>query len=29
MSKLTEEAVIQIHDFLIEETGGLPGVRDP
>jgi death-on-curing protein len=29
MSKLTEEVVIQIHDFLIEETGGLPGVRDP
>ncbi len=29
MEKLTEKKVIQIHDFLIEEMGGEPGVRDP
>ena len=29
MDKLTEEKVIQIHDFLIEEMGGEPGIRDP
>jgi death-on-curing protein len=29
MEKLTEEKVIQIHDFLIEEMGGEPGIRDP
>ena len=28
MEELTEKKVIQIHDFLIEETGGEPGVRD-
>jgi death-on-curing protein len=28
MEKLTEKKVIQIHDFLIEEIGGEPGVRD-
>ena len=27
--RITEEAVIQIHDYLIEETGGNPGIRDP
>lgn len=29
MERLTEKKVIQIHDFLIEKTGGEPGVRDP
>jgi len=29
MERLTEKKVIQIHDFLIEETGGEPGIRDP
>lgn len=29
MDSLTVEMVIQIHDFLIGETGGLPGIRDP
>lgn len=29
MERLTEKKVIQIHDFIIEETGGEPGVRDP
>jgi len=29
MEKLTEKKVIQIHDFLIEEMGGNPGIRDP
>lgn len=29
MEELTEKKVIQIHDFLIEETGGNPGIRDP
>ena len=29
MEKLTEKKVIQIHDFLIEEMGGEPGIRDP
>jgi death-on-curing protein len=29
MERLTEEKVIQIHDFLIEEMGGEPGLRDP
>jgi death-on-curing protein len=29
MKELTEKKVIQIHDFLIEETGGNPGIRDP
>jgi death-on-curing protein len=28
MEELTEEKVIQIHDFLIEEMGGEPGIRD-
>ncbi|MDD5735083.1 MAG: type II toxin-antitoxin system death-on-curing family toxin [Methanothrix soehngenii] len=28
MEELTEEKVKQVHDFLIEETGGLPGIRD-
>lgn len=28
MEELTEKKVIQIHDFLIEETGGEPGIRD-
>jgi hypothetical protein len=29
MEKLTEKKVIQIHDFLVEEMGGNPGIRDP
>jgi death-on-curing protein len=29
MEDLTEKKVMQIHDFLIEETGGDPGIRDP
>jgi death-on-curing protein len=29
MEELTEKKVIQIHDFLIEEMGGEPGLRDP
>jgi death-on-curing protein len=29
MDELTEMKVIQLHDFLIEETGGDPGIRDP
>lgn len=29
MEELTEKKVIQIHDFLIEEMGGEPGIRDP
>jgi death-on-curing protein len=29
MEALTIEKVIQIHDFLIEETGGDLGIRDP
>jgi len=29
MEKLTEKKVIQIHDFLIEEMGEEPGIRDP
>ena len=29
MEEITEKEVIQIHDFLIEETGGEPGIRDP
>lgn len=29
MEEITEKKVIQIHDFLIEETGGEPGIRDP
>lgn len=29
MEELTEKKVMQIHDFLIEETGGDPGIRDP
>ena len=28
MEELTEKKIIQIHDFLIEETGGNPGIRD-
>ncbi|OPY48694.1 MAG: Fic/DOC family protein [Methanosaeta sp. PtaU1.Bin112] len=28
MEKLTEEKVTQIHDFLIAEMGGNPGIRD-
>ena len=28
MEELTEEKVKQVHDFLIEETGGLPRIRD-
>lgn len=28
MEELTEKKVIQIHDFLIEEMGGEPGIRD-
>lgn len=28
MEKLTEETVIQMHDFLIDATGGEPGLRD-
>jgi len=28
MEELTEKKVIQIHDFLIEETGGESGIRD-
>ncbi len=28
MEELTEKKVIQIHDYLIEETGGDPGIRD-
>ncbi|OPY52856.1 MAG: Fic/DOC family protein [Methanosaeta sp. PtaU1.Bin060] len=29
MERLTDEKVIQIHDFLIEEMGGERGLRDP
>jgi len=29
MEELTEKKVIQIHDFLIKEMGGEPGIRDP
>jgi len=29
MEEITEKKVIQIHDFLIEEMGGEPGIRDP
>lgn len=29
MEKLTEKKVMQIHDFLVEEMGGNPGIRDP
>jgi len=29
MDELTDKKVIQIHDFLIEEMGGEPGIRDP
>lgn len=29
MEELTEKKVMQIHDFLIEETGGDPSIRDP
>jgi len=29
MEELTEKKVIQIHDFLVEEMGGEPGIRDP
>jgi len=29
MEELTEKKVIQIHDFLIKEMGGGPGIRDP
>ncbi len=29
MEEPTEKKVIQIHDFLIEEMGGVPGIRDP
>jgi death-on-curing protein len=29
MEELTEKKVMQIHDFLIEETGGDLGIRDP
>ena len=29
MEELTVTKVIQIHDFLIEMTGGSPGIRDP
>ncbi len=29
MDQLTEEMVIQIHDYIIAETGGEPGIRDP
>ena len=29
MDELTEKKVIQLHDFLIEETGGDSGIRDP
>jgi death-on-curing protein len=29
MEDLKEKKVIQIHDFLIEETGGELGIRDP
>jgi death-on-curing protein len=29
MEELTEKKLIQIHDFLIEEMGGEPGIRDP
>jgi death on curing protein len=28
MEEFTEKKVIQIHDFLIEEMGGEPGIRD-
>ncbi len=28
MKEVTSEKVIQIHDYLIEETGGNPGIRD-
>jgi death-on-curing protein len=28
MKEVTPEKVIQIHDYLIEETGGNPGIRD-
>jgi death-on-curing protein len=28
MEEITEKKVIQIHDFLIEEMGGEPGIRD-
>lgn len=28
MEELTEKKIIQIHDFLIEGTGGNPGIRD-
>ena len=28
MDKLTEEMVIQIHNLIIDETGGEPGIRD-
>jgi death-on-curing protein len=29
MEELTDEKVVQIHDFLIEKMGGEPGIRDP
>jgi death-on-curing protein len=29
MDQLTEEMVIQIHDYIIAKTGGEPGIRDP
>lgn len=29
MKDLTEKKVVQIHDYLIEEMGGNPGIRDP
>jgi death on curing protein len=28
MEEITEKKIIQIHDFLIEEMGGEPGIRD-
>jgi death-on-curing protein len=29
MEELTATKVVQIHDFLIEMTGGCPGIRNP
>jgi len=28
MIYLTEDEIIEIHDFVLEESGGLPGIRD-